>query len=184
MLVTLPQSLTVTETFTLGRFGEVSLSVGGRLLTPTSVVAPGAPALAQQDLNDRSRILLDDGNNQQNIDPTRYPDRRPERGEHAARRRHGDRPRPACSSSASAPTASSRSAPIAFDADNPRPTAPAAVGGTLQVAAFNVLNYFNGDGLGGGFPTAARRRHAGRVRPPARRRSSPPWRRSMPTSSA
>ncbi len=73
MRVTLPQQLTVTETFTLGRFGEVSLSVGGRLFNPTSIVAPGAPALAQQDLNNRSRILLDDGNNQQNIDPTIYP---------------------------------------------------------------------------------------------------------------
>ena len=26
-----------------------------------------------QALNERSRILLDDGNNQQNIDPTRHP---------------------------------------------------------------------------------------------------------------
>ena len=46
MLISLPQQLTVTETFTLGRFGEVGLSVGGRLLNPTSVAAPGAPALA------------------------------------------------------------------------------------------------------------------------------------------
>ena len=40
MLITLPQELTVTETFTLGRFGEVSLSVDGRLYNPTSIVAP------------------------------------------------------------------------------------------------------------------------------------------------
>ena len=37
---------------------------------------------------------------------------------------------------------------------NPRPPAPAPVGGNLKVASFNVLNFFNGDGLGGGFPTA------------------------------
>ena len=74
MLVAIPETLTVTETFTLARFGEVALSVGGRLLQPTNVVAPGAPAAARQNLNDRSRILLDDGNGQQNIDPTRYPD--------------------------------------------------------------------------------------------------------------
>ena len=73
MLVSLPQQMAVTETFTLGRFGEVGLSLGTRLLNPTSVVAPGAPALAFQDLNNRSRILLDDGNSQQNIDPTLYP---------------------------------------------------------------------------------------------------------------
>ena len=40
-----------------------------------------------------------------------------------------------------------------FSNDNPRTAAPASVGGTLKVASFNVLNYFNGDGLGGGFPT-------------------------------
>ncbi|MBN1313846.1 MAG: ExeM/NucH family extracellular endonuclease, partial [Anaerolineales bacterium] len=32
--------------------------------------------------------------------------------------------------------------------------APADVGGRLKVASFNVLNYFNGDGQGGGFPTS------------------------------
>ena len=31
---------------------------------------------------------------------------------------------------------------------------PAPVGGNLKVASFNVLNFFNGDGLGGGFPTS------------------------------
>ena len=44
--------------------------------------------------------------------------------------------------------------PISFDHTNPRTAAPAGVGGNLRVASFNVLNYFNGDGLGGGFPTA------------------------------
>ena len=41
-----------------------------------------------------------------------------------------------------------------FTHSNPRPAAPEDVGGTLKVASFNVLNYFNGDGLGGGFPTS------------------------------
>ena len=59
----IPQPLTVSETFTLARFGELVLSSGGRLAQPTNVVAPGAPPQAQQALNDRSRILLDDGNN-------------------------------------------------------------------------------------------------------------------------
>ena len=38
----LPQTLTVTEHFQLGRFGQVVLSSGGRLQQPTNVVAPGA----------------------------------------------------------------------------------------------------------------------------------------------
>ena len=37
---------------------------------------------------------------------------------------------------------------------NPRTAEPEIVGGNFRVASFNVLNYFNGDGLGGGFPTS------------------------------
>jgi hypothetical protein len=44
--------------------------------------------------------------------------------------------------------------PIAFTAANPRTPAPPPVGGNVRVASFNVLNFFNGDGLGGGFPTS------------------------------
>ena len=74
MLVTLPQPLTVTETFTLGRFGEVGLSVGRPpATTRPSIVDARCPSAAQQDLNNRRRILLDDGNGQQNIDPTIHP---------------------------------------------------------------------------------------------------------------
>ena len=73
MLVQFDQTLTATEVFNLGRFGEVSLSGAGRLYTGTAVADPGPPALAVIDLNNRSRIILDDGNSQQNIDPTRYP---------------------------------------------------------------------------------------------------------------
>jgi predicted extracellular nuclease len=141
MLIVIDQDLTVTETFTLGRFGEVALSVGGRLANPTNVVDPGAQANALQDLNDRSRILLDDANNQQNIDPTRYP----AGGLSASNTlRIGDslgdvtgvleqrfsvyRIQPVSD--------------IDFDPTNPRPAAPEPVGGNLQVAAFNVLNYF------------------------------------------
>ena len=49
------------------------LSAGSRLQTrpPSPSRAPRRSAV--QDLNDRSRILLDDGNSQQNIDPTLYP---------------------------------------------------------------------------------------------------------------
>ena len=41
-----------------------------------------------------------------------------------------------------------------FDAaSNPRSDSAPDVGGRLRVASFNVLNYFNGSGGGGGFPT-------------------------------
>jgi len=154
MSTSVAQELTVTEVFTLARFGEVALSAGGRLDTPTNVVSPGAPALALQDLNDRSRILLDDGDNQQNIDPTRYP----QGGLSATNTlRVGDTV-PSVAGVLDQRFGAYRIQPvdqasINFTHANPRPVAPASVGGDVRVAAFNVLNYFNGDGLGGGFPT-------------------------------
>ncbi|PJF24100.1 MAG: PEP-CTERM sorting domain-containing protein, partial [Phototrophicales bacterium] len=72
MLITMSQTLTVTEVFNLGRFGEAVLSSGGRLYIPTNVVEPGAPANAQQAANDLNRVILDDGLSIQNPDPTPY----------------------------------------------------------------------------------------------------------------
>lgn len=153
MLVTFPQELTVTEVYNLGRHGEVMLAQGGRLFQPTNVVAPGEPAIALQDENWRRQIILDDANLQQNRDPVAYP----QGGLSAANplrtgftvtgltgvvdhRFDGYRIQP--------------TAPVAFVDANPRPGSPPDVGGTLRVASMNVLNYFNGDGSGGGFPTA------------------------------
>jgi hypothetical protein len=154
MSVDLEQELTVTEVFNLGRFGEVSLSGTGRLPTPTNVVAPGAPAIALEDLNDRSRIILDDANNLQNMDPTAYP----QGGLSASNTLrvgdtvHGDALNGVLEERFGAYRVQPVGA-ISFDHTNPRAAAPEAVGGNLRVASFNVLNFFNGDGLGGGFPT-------------------------------
>ena len=59
----------VTEHYQLGRFGQVTLSNDGRLKQPTNVVEPGAPALALQAENNLKRIILDDANNLENVDP-------------------------------------------------------------------------------------------------------------------
>ncbi len=69
MLVTLPQAMSVTEHFQLGRFGQVTLSQGGRLEQPTNVVAPGADAAALQASNNLRKIILDDTTQAQNVDP-------------------------------------------------------------------------------------------------------------------
>jgi uncharacterized protein len=63
MLIKVNGPLTVTETFTLARFGEVVVSAGGRLFQPTNYVEPGPQAQAEQQLNDRRRLLIDDGRN-------------------------------------------------------------------------------------------------------------------------
>ncbi len=142
MLVDIDQELTVTETFTLGRFGEVVLSSGGRLITPTNIVEPGAPAIALQAANDRNRIVLDDGDNRQNIDPTLYPTGglsaentlrigdTTDGGTFVLEQRFGTyRLQP----TATLPT---------WEPTNPRPESPDGVGGTIKIASMNVLNYF------------------------------------------
>ncbi len=43
---------------------------------------------------------------------------------------------------------------IEFTRVNERTAEPDDVGGLIKIASFNVLNYFNGDGMGGGFPTS------------------------------
>jgi predicted extracellular nuclease len=138
MLVHLPQALFVTGNFTLGRFGEVDLSVADRLFIPTSITTPGSSAAALQDLNNRRRILLDDGSNVQNplpLPPYLAADGTLRAGDKTtnlagvlsfgfnAYRLH--------------PTGA-----VAFERLNPRPAALPDVGGTLKVASFNVLNYF------------------------------------------
>jgi predicted extracellular nuclease len=153
MLVHFAQTLTATEVFSLGRFGEVSLSGAGRLYNPTAVAEPGAAAQAVGEQNDRSRIVLDDANNQQNIDPTFYP-----LGGLSATNtlRVGDT-LPSLTGVMDFRFSLYRIQPVGpldFTESNPRPAAPDEVGGNLKVASFNVLNYFNGDGMGGGFPTS------------------------------
>lgn len=163
MLVRLRETLTVTENFNLARFGEVSLSTDGRLFNPTNFIDPTdipssetendqnnvAAVTAVQTENNLSRILLDDGSNTQN--PTTIPYLNANNT-----LRIGDtttdltgvlgygfgnyRIQPTVAPS--------------FEQTNPRTTAPEDVGGNVKVASFNVLNYFNGDGMGGGFPTS------------------------------
>ena len=72
MLVRLPQTLTVSETYELGRYGSLLLS-NGRLPLPTNVARPATGAAAQASANALNRIVLDDGSNQQNPASVRYP---------------------------------------------------------------------------------------------------------------
>lgn len=160
MYVTFSQTLTVTEMFQLGRFGQVLLSSGGRLPQPTSVAAPGTAAAAVQAANDLNQILVDDPLQNQNPDPILFA-----RGGQPLTAsntlRGGDtvtnltgvltytwggnsaspnayRVRPVGDLS---DLAADSDVPV-FEAANPRPTAAPDVGGSLSVASFNVLNYF------------------------------------------
>ncbi|MFW5833595.1 MAG: ExeM/NucH family extracellular endonuclease [Pseudomonadota bacterium] len=149
MLVTVPTTLTVMDVFDFGRFGEIGLHAGGRLPTFTQVNAPDAAGFdAYQDQGVRHTLVLDDGQLVQNPDPLIYPD-----GDFGAddTLNIGDTVtdltgvvrfgRASGGSGDSIYRINPTEAPV-FEDTNPRPTTPPDVGGSLKVAAFNVLNYF------------------------------------------
>ncbi|RQR84149.1 MULTISPECIES: ExeM/NucH family extracellular endonuclease [unclassified Burkholderia] len=158
MRVRFPQTLTVSDTYDLGRYGSIVLS-HGRLYMPTHVVPP-ADAAAQAAANARNRIVLDDGSSRVNPATARYPP--PALGaantlragytvrgvEGVLEQRYGTwrvQPVPA-------------SAPVFDAASNPRTDAPPRhPQADVRIASFNVFNYFNGDGSGGGFDDPANR---------------------------
>lgn len=155
MLVRLPQTLSVTEHYQLGRFDEVLLSSGGRLQQPTNVALPGAPALALQAQNDLNQILIDDASQAQNQDPILFG--------------RGGQPLSASNTLRGGDSATGivgvmtytwggnsaspnafRVRPVnalggsaVFEPTNPRPTTAPTVGGTVKVVGMNVLNFFN-----------------------------------------
>lgn len=164
MLVNFIDTLTVTENYNLGRFGELMLSSQGRIINPTNFIDPNdnpasgtnsngtsnvAAIIAQQNINLNRSILLDDGSTIQNPPTVPYIDSN--------------------NNTLRAGTTVSdlvgivdfafgayRIQPTKAPSFNYalRPTVPAVGSGNIKVASFNVLNYFNGDGFGAGFPAA------------------------------
>lgn len=158
MLVRIVSPMTVVQNTLLGRYGQLTLSAGGRLETPTNRHPPGsAAARALAEANRRHLLVLDDGASVQNPAPPPYLDPQ-------GRVRAGDTlGAPLVGVLDQGPVGTGSPAVAGYRLhpteapqlrhSSPRPARPAAVGGTHRVAAFNVHNYFNGDGLGGGFPT-------------------------------
>jgi predicted extracellular nuclease len=146
MLVTINGPFTVAQNYFLGRYGQLTLSVGGRMETPTNAYRPGSSqAVALADLNARSRILLDDGTSAQNVNPTPYlaADNTVRAGDTVASLT-GVVDYGLATSSADGfgdwklhPTTA-----VSFTRVNTRTSAPVAVGGNVKVASFNVLNFF------------------------------------------
>ena len=154
MLVTFGQTLTVTESFQLGRFGQVVMSSGGRQSTPTAVAEPGTAAQAVAAANALNRVIVDDDLQSQNPDPIDFGRfGNPLSAENTLR--IGDTATDVggvlgwtwAGNSASGnawrvrPLGSLGTTVPDFQPTNPRP-APPAVGGGLHVGAMNVLNYF------------------------------------------
>lgn len=153
MRVVVEQTLVITENFNLGRFGELDLATE-RLMQPTQVVGPGPAALALADANALKRLLLDDGSTDQNPDPIVYPT--PTGLSAFTTARVGDTVS-GLEGVLSYGFGRYRLQPTVepvFSSTNARSGAPEKGEEHLRVVGFNVLNYFNGDGAGGGFPTA------------------------------
>ena len=143
MSVHLPQTLTISEFFDYDRFGEIVLSTE-RQFQPTALFEPGSPEAGQvAAANALSRITLDDGRTVQNPDPAVHPNGAEFDLDNLF---HGG----------DTVTNVVGVLDFAFDlyrihptqgadfaVQNPRPAAHTAVGGSLEVASFNVLNYFS-----------------------------------------
>jgi predicted extracellular nuclease len=167
MLVAPRDRLTVSEVFDLTSFGELTLSEGGVLVTPTEVASPGAKAAEVAAENVLRSIVLDDGLSARVTTTTRpYLSR-------TTPVRVGDQ------LTFTAPTVlgygfdawrlqpADGTAEGTFAGTSTRPAAPAPVGGDVQVGSFNVLNYFltiGGEGRGA-TSKAAFEKQAGKIVP-------------------
>ncbi|HYG07587.1 MAG TPA: ExeM/NucH family extracellular endonuclease [Stenotrophomonas sp.] len=140
--------LTLSGSDGLERNGELVASFEGRLWQPSEVAVPGSAAYAQVERdNARRRLLLDDGSSKRNPDSVAYLPA-------AALLRTGTQLGAVEGIVDRRYDGSWRlqlTAPLQLSAAQ-RP-APPQVPGALRVAAFNLENFFNGDGQGGGFPT-------------------------------
>lgn len=161
MLVRIDTKLWVSQNYFLGRFGQLTLSAGGRLETPTNRHRPGTPeATALADFNARDSIVLDDGTSLQNPNPIPYIGA-------DSTVRGGDTVTGltgvldyGLSTESNAGAADWKIHPTVspvFVREHPR-SAPPAVGGNVKVASFNVLNYFTSidDGSVGCYPSGTR----------------------------
>ncbi|MDB5236142.1 MAG: hypothetical protein JWR44_3135 [Hymenobacter sp.] len=166
MLVEFSAPITVSDVSTLKSRGELDISTQGLVYQPTQFVDPNddpatgtsstgatnvAAVTAYQAANVNKSLLLDDGRATVNPTPIPYLDASTQTvrvGSTIAQLRgimaYG-------SSKWRIQPLAGANAPVVTTVRPPVPTfGPIDV----KVASFNVLNYFNGDGLGGGFPTA------------------------------
>lgn len=158
MLVQITNPLTASQNFFQGRYGQVTLSAGGRLVKPTNLYAAGSSnALALQNLNARNSIMLDDGTSVQNPNPTPYigADNTLRAGDTLPGGITGviDYGLATSDNTGIALYRIHPTVPAVFTRSNPRTATPPAVGGNIKVASFNVLNFFttftNGQTAGG-----------------------------------
>jgi predicted extracellular nuclease len=172
MNVHVNNTMSVAQNYFVGRYGQLTLSsdLTNRLFQPTNQVLPNTPeSAALADYNARNLLFLDDGMDVSrcgdNPDPVPYLGPAPPTvlrgGDQVSGLTgvldYGQINTAACYDSNTLEGRDYRLHPTqipVFTSLNPRTTAPDDVGGSMKVVSFNVLNFFNGNGQGGGFPTS------------------------------
>lgn len=147
MRVRIDAPLTIGGQHDLARRGVLHASFDGRLYTPTELAAPGPAAERAAADNARRRLLLDDAMASENPRTAWYLDGQPA-------------PRSGSVATGAEGIVDQRWGEVRLQLTAPLRIEPAArpdpptVAGNVRLAAFNLENLFNGDGRGGGFPTA------------------------------
>lgn len=171
MLVSITNPMTVTQNYFLGQYGQLALSSPddagneGRLFQPTNQFLPNSPeAINLEDSNQRRVLILDDGQDQSiygdNPDPVPFIDpitKQSIRAGDQVTNLVGVIDQGRINSNWYNPDVDYRLQPLEepnFSHINMQVPNPTIAEGNIKIASFNVLNYFNGDGQGGGFPTA------------------------------
>lgn len=137
MRLSFSQSLTVTDNYALSR-GELGLSSGGRLWSPTERAEPGKEALRLGRENGQRRVAA------------RLPVAAP--GQPLPTGIEWNGARGILGHDGRYPLFLLET-PVPGDDTGVHEHPPAAIG-QLRVVSLNLRNFFNGDGLGGGFPAA------------------------------
>ncbi|WP_404396430.1 ExeM/NucH family extracellular endonuclease [Idiomarina loihiensis] len=145
------ESLTVSGNYNYPRYGFFDISAG-RLWTPTQIVMPGKDAKRQAQENELNRLQVDDNSNI--VKPRPLPFNELQHGEQSSLR--------------SGATLKSFSGIISqfnnryriqptddleLETPSVQPQLSEKSDNAVRVASFNVLNFFNGNGAGKGFPT-------------------------------
>ncbi|MHA4845211.1 ExeM/NucH family extracellular endonuclease [Flavitalea antarctica] len=163
MLVQHNGTLTVTDNSELGNRGSLRLSAGGAVYQPTQIIDPNdtdpsgntttgnsniAAVSAYNTSTTNRSIILDDGSN---VVPQTLPYVNSENTIRVGTTLDN------LNGILGFGFSTFRIQPVSYAAPvfnyALRPSLP-PLGGNLKIASFNVLNYFNGDGMGGGFPTS------------------------------
>ncbi|MDI9272777.1 ExeM/NucH family extracellular endonuclease [Stenotrophomonas sp. PFBMAA-4] len=140
--------LTLAGTDGLERFGQLTVAFDGRLWQPTEVAAPGTAGIEQVMAdNQRRRLVLDDGSDARDPGSVPYLAGNPVLRTGMQLRNVEGIVRVDAQGRPSLQVEGRLKLP-----DLQRPAVP-KVAGDLHIAAFNLENFFNGDGQGGGFPT-------------------------------